>query len=309
MPPAPCVRSQEVGGLVQNSWYLDDGLLVGTPDALVQAWDIMMSEGAKRGLFLSKEKSLVYHAHLEPANKDPMGRGVPRADLRGFKLLGAPLGTEEFEANILEGRLVSIRHLLDSLHHLDDPHMEYQLLKSCFSFPKVAFSLRTVDTSHHQQFRQSFDWAVRQALEAILGTPLTSSQWTQASLPVAKGWLGLRLADSHGAAAFLSSYGASQLLVQEMRWRQQDFEVTNVDDALAELNNLLGDLPLTRREGHGHDPAEAFSSRGRGVTQPPDRGHSRAKRVGQTQVRLKRRGRRLAHRPPQQNPWPPPEED
>ena len=241
-------RLQEVGGLVQNSWYLDDGLLVGSPDALVQAWDIMMSEGAKRGLYLSKEKSLVYHAHLEPANKDPLGRGVPRADLRGFKLLGAPLGTEEFEANILEERLVSIRHLLDSLHHLDDPHMEYQLLKSCFSFPKVAFSLRTVDTSHHQQFRQSFDWAVRQALEAILGTPLTSLQWTQASLPVAKGGLGLRLADSHGAAAFLSSYGASQLLVQEMRWRQQDFEVTNVDDALAELNNLLGDLPLTRGE-------------------------------------------------------------
>ena len=65
-------RLQEVGGLVQNSWYLDDGLLVGTPDALVQAWDIMMSEGAKRGLYLSKEKSLVYHAHLEPANKDPL---------------------------------------------------------------------------------------------------------------------------------------------------------------------------------------------------------------------------------------------
>ena len=70
--------------------------------------------------------------------------------IRGFKLLGAPLGTEEFQANILEERLVSIRHLLDSLHLLYDPHMEYQLLKSCFSFPKVAFSLRTVDTSHHR---------------------------------------------------------------------------------------------------------------------------------------------------------------
>ena len=33
-----------------------------------------------------------------------------------------------------------------------------------------------------------------------------------------------------------------------MRWRQQDFEVTNVDDAMVELNNLLGDLPLTRGE-------------------------------------------------------------
>ena len=119
--------------------------------------------------------------------------------------------------------------------------MEFQLLKSCLSFPKVTFSLQTVDTSRHQQFRQNFDWAVRGALEAILGTPLTSPQWQQASLPVASGGLGLRLADTHGAAAFISSFGASQLLVQEMRWRQQDFNGTNVDSALEELNNLLGD--------------------------------------------------------------------
>ena len=145
------------------------------------------------------------------------------------------MGTEEFEGEILEERLVSIRHMLDSLHLLDDPHMEFQLLKSCLSFPKVAFSLRTVDTSRHQQFRQNFDWAVRETLEGILGTPLTSSQWQQASLPVASGGLGLRLADTHGAAAFLSSFGASQLLVQEMRWRQQDFKGTNVDFAMEEV--------------------------------------------------------------------------
>ena len=46
----------------------------------------------------------------------------------------------------------------------------------------------------------------------------------------------------------MPSFGASQPLVQEMRWRQQDFEVTNVDDAMVELNNLLGDHPPTRGE-------------------------------------------------------------
>ena len=97
-----------------------------------------------------------------------------------------------------------------------------------------------MDTSRHQQFRQNFDWAVRGALEAILGTPLTSPQWQQASLPVASEGLSLRLADTHGAAAFIS-YGASQLLVQEMRWKQQDFNGTNVDSAMEELNSLLGD--------------------------------------------------------------------
>ena len=102
-------------------------------------------------------------------------------------------------------------------------------------------SLRRVDTSRHHLFMQRFDLVVRGALEAILGTPLTSLQWQQASLPVASGGLGLRLADDHGAAAFISSFGATQFLVQEMRWRQEDFNGTNVDSALEELNNLLGD--------------------------------------------------------------------
>jgi hypothetical protein len=86
------------------------------------------------------------------------------------------VGEEDFEEELLEKRLVSITSLLDHLHLLDDPHMEYTLLCHCFSLQKFEYNLPTVDTSSHHLVLERFDTAVRGALEAILGTPLTLAQ-------------------------------------------------------------------------------------------------------------------------------------
>ena len=97
---------------------------------------------------------------------------------------------------------------------------------------------------------------MRAALEGILGSPLSSSQWLQASLPYSQGGFGLRLARSHGSAAYIASVSASQPLVQEIRRGQtgvnQEEEQDNTNQlpsaaALEDLNSLLGD-PLTMEE-------------------------------------------------------------
>ena len=92
---------QEVESLVENCWFLDDGTLIGTKEALIQAWDILVKEGEPRGLFLSQEKSLVFCPEHDPNDQDPLSRGVKRAEGKGFKLLGAPLGAKEFEEEVL----------------------------------------------------------------------------------------------------------------------------------------------------------------------------------------------------------------
>ena len=104
-----------------------------------------------------------------PGDLDPLARGVARGQEGGFKLLGAPLGDENFVEEVLEGRLVGIQQLLDSLPLLEGPHMAYTLLKSCFGYPKFSFALRTADTTAHQDLLVRFDEAVRAALEGILG--------------------------------------------------------------------------------------------------------------------------------------------
>jgi hypothetical protein len=275
------VMLQEIPGLIFNSWFLDDGELVGTREALVAAWDVLVAEGEPRGLHLSRDKSLVFCPEHDPADLDPLGRGVTRAENRGFKLLGAPVGSHDFEEAILGERLAGVQRLLDSLHTLEDPHMEYTLLRNCFSFPKLAYTLRTVDTSLHPAFRKDFDAAVLTAFEAILGAPLAPSQRAQASLPTSKGGFGLRRAAAHGSAAFLTSLGASGPLERELRQveeAQEGQQVADITAAMRDLNEQLGDAlgfeevgNMTQRELSSIIDAEASARLHLATTEPRDR--------------------------------------
>jgi hypothetical protein len=170
----------QMEGLELNGWFYDKGKLIGIKEALVEAWDILERKGVPRGLFLLVDKSSIFCPDHDPEDLDSLGRGVTRGVGNGFKLLDAPVGDAEFEKELLEKRLVSIRLLLDHLHLLYGPHQENVLLCSCLSFQKFAYNLRTVDTSGHPGVLRDLDNAMRGALEGILGTPLTPSQWRQA---------------------------------------------------------------------------------------------------------------------------------
>ena len=115
---------------------------------------------------------------------------------------------------MLESRLAGVEQLLARLNILQDPHNEYTLLLSCFSFLKMAYSMRMVDVSQHEEFLINFDKAVRSG-EGAGG----SSQPGPVDTGIAAGGLGgigFRQAELHGPAAFLASYSASQPLMKEI---------------------------------------------------------------------------------------------
>ena len=119
--------------------------------------------------------------------EDPLGRGIQRLRSPGTIVLGALVGTAEFEGDILRARICKIENLLEKLLSLEDPQSEFCILRSCFSLPKLSFALRTVDTSSHTLLLHRFDDSIRRAFEGIIGAPLGDSQVLQASLPVSMG--------------------------------------------------------------------------------------------------------------------------
>ena len=204
----------QVPSLDLNVWYLDDGTLVGIVPELQQVVDIILREGPACGLILSTgqtvkapdpPKTTVWSRLDMSDDDDPLGRGVPRVRGDGITLLGAPLGSDDFVATALQEKVNKVQRITSLLPDLLDPHIEFCLLRSCLSLPKLMFTLRTVDTSLHQQLLTQFDQLTREALTRILGAPLNSLQWDQAKLPVSLGGMGLRAADDHGAAAYSTS--------------------------------------------------------------------------------------------------------
>ena len=77
-----------------NSWYLDDGTLVGSPDQLAAALDIIETLAPAIGLNLNR-KSLLFIPEEEDATSSPLPTDIP-VTRQGFSLLGCLIGPPEF---------------------------------------------------------------------------------------------------------------------------------------------------------------------------------------------------------------------
>ena len=214
---------QAVPTLKANEWYLDDGTVAGRREELLKVVDIILVHGPARGLILStaatssRPKSTVWCPHaIARQEHDPLNRGIPSIQEDGIVLLGSPIGCSQFERLAMESRIDKVKELTARLPLMQDAHTEYVLLRSCLSIPKVMFSLRTTDPTHHQILWQRFDSIIRESLIRIIGVPVNDTQWLQAQLPVSKGGLGLRAAWDHAPAAYSTSVLSSQELKERI---------------------------------------------------------------------------------------------
>ena len=100
------LKVQDVQGLSLNTWYLDNGNLVGTTAALQESWDILVQEGKPRGFYVSRDKSLVAikegkedRPRESLPSRDPLDWGVkvPEEGEGGVKVLGALLGSPQLK--------------------------------------------------------------------------------------------------------------------------------------------------------------------------------------------------------------------
>ena len=101
--------------LQQHSWYLDDGVLVGSEDDLIRSWDLLCQLGPDRGLHIRVDKCELW------STVDRLDTRIKRNDISGLEFLGAALGTLEFVCMKINERIGKIGLLFEKLHYLDDP--------------------------------------------------------------------------------------------------------------------------------------------------------------------------------------------
>ena len=232
---------QEAPALKLNEWYLDDGVIGGKKEELQIAVDILLDQGPRRGLFLSRLKSSVWSSAVS-LTQDPLERQIPAINDEGIVVLGSPVGSKAFEKRILEERIEKAKLICDKLPLLQDPQVEYTLLRSCLSLPKLMFNLRTTYSLDHMDLWISFDEIMRECLGRILGTPLLDQQWQQAQLPVSLGGLGLRAAVDHAPAAYVCSLVASQDLKESiLDMSSEECPLFIPEDLLKHLSESLGE--------------------------------------------------------------------
>jgi hypothetical protein len=204
----------------------------------------METDRPPRGLVFNKSKCVVWCGSVDPSNPDPLGCGILRADPQGLLLLGSPIGSSNFMKAAIDQRIEKTEEIiLHRLPTLEDPQVQFCLLRSCLSLPKFIYSLRTCKPSSIKSSFTRFDAMRRMALEDILGASLNEISWTQASLPVSLGGMGLRSAASHSVAAFLSSIAQTEALVNSILHNFP--ERLSIDIPLTIFREAAGILNLT----------------------------------------------------------------
>ena len=195
----------EVPELEMNSWYLDDGFLAGDVQSIHKALRIIEEEAPQIDLHLRKEKCRITRPDDAEATNSNIDSDIPTASSRNLTLLGAPVGTNQFQKDHLLTKADSIRKLMDKLLLLQDPQLQLTMLRACYGLPKFYFSIRTTSPENSLAACIEFDYHQRNALSSLLGSPIDDSTWAQASLPISLGGLGLRSAASHAPIAYASS--------------------------------------------------------------------------------------------------------
>jgi hypothetical protein len=101
------------------------------------------------------------------------------------------------------------------LKHLP-AHSALFLLRNCLAIPKLNYLLRCSPSWRIPDILNTFDETVRIGLENILNVSLDENAWTQATLPVSRGGIGIRSARSLSVPAFLASTSSTADLVMAL---------------------------------------------------------------------------------------------
>ena len=105
---------------------------------------------------------------------------------------------------------------MEILHEMDDSQLETTLIRLCLALPKFSYLIRTCPPTYISRATRDFDVAMKEALESILGVPLSEWPWLKASLPSSHGGVNLRSASLHAPTDFMASSSHSKTLVGKM---------------------------------------------------------------------------------------------
>ena len=196
-------------GLERKQFFMDDGLLYGTPMAVKWSVDLIEKLEHISGLKLKLVKMSVHAPNSGSAELCrqllPKNITVVEDEEMNLVYLKTPIGTEKFVESYLEEKLDRLCKDINLLSEMTHLHECFTLLRSCSSACKVTHLMRTVPPLKLTKFLNSFDSQLRKAMERILGHDLKDHQWLTCQLPGKFGGFGLRSGTLTSGAQYVMS--------------------------------------------------------------------------------------------------------
>ena len=228
--------------------YLDDVYVVTTPDRVGAVFTILSEELRRYSrIRIHGGKTQVWNAAgIRPPACDELDRVAQAEDpeapsvwrggdlplaLQGIKVLGTPLGQDEFIEAHLARTSQSHETLLDRIPMLSDVQSAWALLLHCAN-ARATYLLRVVRPEMVQRFADGHDRGLWRCLSTILGVHPEQCDLAAkevATLPLTWRGLGLRSAVRTSVSAYWASWADSLAMIHQRHPEVADRIVVALD--------------------------------------------------------------------------------
>ena len=190
---------------------MDDLTLGGSIQNVADAVQVMTDLGLPVGLRLNPSKcELIGSAESLSESCPAVLQNFNLVDRGSACLLGAPLGPGPGMDDVLASRCDRLDRVMARLKLLSSQD-GLLILRAAVGSPMILNVIRAAPCTDHPLLVR-FDTTMRSGLSAVINCDLTELAWTQASLPIRDGGLGVRSVVLLAPSAFLASAAATLTL-------------------------------------------------------------------------------------------------
>ena len=259
----------EIRALQWCTWYLDDGIAIGTAAEICRFWDTLVPALARVGLLINPRKCQLWGPGLElatnglarlPAHAMPSAAmsdvpALPFVPGTGISVLGTPIhvaGDEAFANATWEKTVDSGISMLERLRLVADGQTRHGLVRHCLDACKVMHLLRATPLTSGAQPLSRFSAALQLTVTDLVGCPLTAISWAQATLPISQQGLGIQDPTTERPAARMAALVRFHRLATSMVGIPERVRQVIASDSIAVMRALQDVL------GPAFDPLDRF---------------------------------------------------
>ena len=184
-----------------------DDLHIGVPTQDIPlVWEVASEECAKYNIELVARKSKIYTPHFTSTDPQSIAPSSATCTSDGIRVLGSPLGSEEYMSSFISSLLQDHQPLLSVLPLLGDNQVALLLLRYC-CLPRIHHLLRTVSpySIAISALTAIHDSNIMKCFSDITGLTASPSIVRQIRLPIRLGGLGLTSTSAVAEAAYIGS--------------------------------------------------------------------------------------------------------
>jgi hypothetical protein len=188
-----------------NTWYIDDGTLIGSSEAVLRALEILSTEGPAIGVHVNLSKCELL-ALSSTSDLTDFPAQISREE-GGVELLGAFVGgIQELTDAYVNSRVDKIEEIVSKLDSLKNLQAKYIILRQCALYAKFNFPMRVTHPSLYPTAKLRYDMILRESISSLASyRPINPWTMERMNLPVNYSGMGIVTAANICWPAYLGS--------------------------------------------------------------------------------------------------------